>query len=187
MNQLNAEAILNAKQFNQAVVFKNVFDNMPDWDMFINQIDASSKLENTYHADAMMKSVGKVHWWHQLTATIDDAQSMIPAAKINLEAIASVYPISTFGNTSFSVVSFTTTEPTTSLHYDQSDVFYWQCIGKVNWHVGKRDEEKQVFELVPGDLIYVPSWKHHEVFSLTPRAAISFQFYVNETDPHHKQ
>lgn len=54
-------------------------------------------------------------------------------------------------------------------HYDDIDVFYWQCIGKVKVIV---DGSKE-FILEPGDMIKLPKYIHHHVIPLTPRVGIS--------------
>ena len=54
-------------------------------------------------------------------------------------------------------------------HKDSMDVYFLQCQGKTKWII----EEKNVYILEPGDLLFVPKNVWHEVIPLTPRAGIS--------------
>jgi len=54
-------------------------------------------------------------------------------------------------------------------HKDTMDVWFWQCQGKTKWII----EDKTVYNLNSGDLIYVPKGIKHEVIPLTPRVGIS--------------
>ena len=183
--EFTAKVIADARENNKSIVFKNLFSNMPKWDQFISQLEYGSGQPEAYNNNEIkMKTTGLVHWWHQLTATIDDAHLFFDEAKTNLEIIKNTHFIKDPKAEAFSAISFTSKEPTTSLHYDRKDVFYWQCIGNVRWETGKHLDDKQSFDLSPGDVIYIPAWKHHEVFSLTPRAAISFSINPHEDDPH---
>jgi mannose-6-phosphate isomerase-like protein (cupin superfamily) len=182
--EFTTQAIKEARENNKSIVFNKLFSNMPKWNKFIEQIEYGSSQPEQYHFEDMLKTVGLVHWWHQLTATIDDAHLFFDEAKENLQLIKNTHFIKDPKAEAFSALSLTSKEPTTSLHYDRKDVFYWQCIGDVRWEIGKHAEDKQIFNLSPGDVIYIPAWKHHEVFSLTPRAAISFSVNPREDDPH---
>jgi len=54
------------------------------------------------------------------------------------------------------------------LHYDEEDVFYWQCVGKV---VVIIDDVEYL--LNPGDMIKIPKYVKHNVVPITPRIGIS--------------
>lgn len=57
-------------------------------------------------------------------------------------------------------------------HNDYQHVFYWQCIGITEWTVW--DKEEYVYNLMPGEIIYVPAGMDHSTKPITPRAGISF-------------
>jgi len=168
--EFTKENIDQARANGEVVVFKGLFDNTPEWQSFIDHIQYA-----TFQPDEGVREVhqtyGYAHWWYQLTATIDHSHRTIPQAQTNMEVIQKVNPNI---STSFSIVSFTTREPSTNLHNDPTDVFYWQCIGTVNWMIGGDRANRVAYELNPGDVIYVPKGTWHEILAKTPRAAISY-------------
>jgi ribosomal protein L16 Arg81 hydroxylase len=168
--EFNKENIDLARANKEVVVFKGLFNNTPDWQQFIDHIQYA-----TFQPDEGIRedhrTYGYAHWWYQLTATIDHSHRSIQQAQDNMIKIQEVNP--NIG-TSFSIVSFTTREPSTNLHNDPTDVFYWQCIGKVDWMIGRDRSNRTAYTLESGDLIYVPEGTWHEILAKTPRAAISY-------------
>lgn len=168
--EFTKENIDRAREAGQVVVFENLFQNTPDWQNFIDHIQFA-----TFQPDEGIRedhhTFGYAHWWHQLTATIDYAHRSIPQAQENMNIIKQVNPSV---DISFSIVSFTTREPSTNLHHDPTDVFYWQCIGSVNWMIGRDRANRTAYLLNPGDVIYVPKGTWHEILPNTPRAAVSY-------------
>jgi len=69
-------------------------------------------------------------------------------------------------------VSFSEKSSTFGKHKDNVDVWYWQCIGNTRWTV--YDDKTYIYDLTPGDMIYVPREMYHSTQPLTPRAGISF-------------
>lgn len=55
-------------------------------------------------------------------------------------------------------------------HYDDVNVYYWQCQGQTKWIF---NESNQQFLLSKGDLIIVPKGTYHNVIPLTPRVGVS--------------
>jgi len=68
-----------------------------------------------------------------------------------------------------SYINITSKGKTFGEHTDKQDVWYWQCQGITEWTI----EQKQIYTLYPGDLIYVPTGVLHSAKPLTPRIGIS--------------
>ena len=113
--------------------------------------------------------VGSVNFWHKLTLSID---LFSPEVMEKLQPLCDAYRSAHGGRFTgiFSIVSFTSNEPSTGVHHDPVDVFYVECIGRVRWRF---PELLLSYELKPGDAVFVPAGVKHEVVSLTPRAAFS--------------
>jgi hypothetical protein len=59
-------------------------------------------------------------------------------------------------------------------HYDEHDIYHWNCIGKARWTVwDKKNDDKTSFGFVlnEGDVLYIPSRYVHQVQSLTEKRA----------------
>lgn len=69
-------------------------------------------------------------------------------------------------------VSLSKNSSTFGKHKDNVDVWYWQCLGITRWTV--YDEKEYVYDLSPGDMIYVPREMYHSTEPITPRAGVSF-------------
>ena len=74
--------------------------------------------------------------------------------------------------TAYMHLSLTTKATTYGKHKDQADVWFWQTIGKTRWIVF--DKEIQVYDLNPGEMLYIPKGMYHDTKPLTPRVGISF-------------
>jgi ribosomal protein L16 Arg81 hydroxylase len=57
-------------------------------------------------------------------------------------------------------------------HNDDVPVFFWQCIGTTRWTI--HENKDYVYDLMPGELLYIPEKVYHNTQPLTPRAGISF-------------
>jgi ribosomal protein L16 Arg81 hydroxylase len=69
-------------------------------------------------------------------------------------------------------VSFLEISKTFGRHNDNSHVFFWQCIGITQWKVW--DDKEYTYNLMPGEVLYVPAGMDHDTKPITPRAGISF-------------
>lgn len=74
--------------------------------------------------------------------------------------------------TAYMHLSLCTKSFTLGKHKDQADVWFWQTIGKTRWIVF--DQEIHVYELSPGEMLYIPHGMYHDTKPLTPRVGISF-------------
>ena len=175
MNEIRSKEIIKEyRNNNNPYVFRSIFTDLPSWEDFFNHMGDAIETKDYSGGNYGSKEViGKVNFWSKLTMTIEE-----PSTKYykNLNVYANIlqelqdYKLNGY----FCAVSLTNKEATTGPHNDPIDVIYLQCIGSVKWKIYK--DIAQEYILNPGDAIYVPAQLMHEVFSLTPRAAISFMF-----------
>ena len=79
-------------------------------------------------------------------------------------------------------VSLSKESKTFGKHKDESDVWYWQCIGSTQWKIFEFNENIS-YILEPGDIIYIPRGIFHDVIPLSPRVGISFGLdYLNKNE-----
>jgi len=53
-------------------------------------------------------------------------------------------------------------------HHDPHDIFYWQILGTSFWKI----DNKETYELKPGDMLYLPLENSHSVWCDGPRAGL---------------
>jgi hypothetical protein len=165
--------IANALRENKALHIKNALDIDIPWDDFINNVNSAVK-ESSDQPDkpeVKMGKVGNVRFYDRTTMVIDYA---------NKYPYKDMHKITNLINNSglniitmMSIISFTDSELTTGRHFDPYSVVYVQCIGSVKWSVWDNDVQND-YVLNPGDIIFVPFEKMHEIRSLSPRTAFSF-------------
>jgi len=175
---MSKQIIKECRDTDSVHVFRNLFTDLPAWEDFFRHISDGLEIKDYAGGNSGSKEVvGKVNFWSRLTMTLEQPTSEyyknIDIYKQQLEEFQD-YRFTG----SFCAVSITTNEPTTGKHNDPVDVFYLQCIGNVKWNIYKDSVEEYILE--PGDVIYVPAGVMHEVFSLSPRASISFMFSKGE-------
>ena len=69
-------------------------------------------------------------------------------------------------------VSFSEISKTFGKHKDYQHVFFWQCIGITKWTV--YEDKEYIYNLMPGEVLYIPRGIYHNTQPITPRAGISF-------------
>ena len=69
-------------------------------------------------------------------------------------------------------ISFTSISKTFGKHKDSVDVWFFNAIGETQFTV--YDKQVVTYNLVPGDMLYIPSGMFHETKPITPRVGISF-------------
>ncbi len=172
---MNKNDIIDAINGKSAFLFKLEDIERLYWIDFIQMINYAYSRKNPTGSNYGSKEIiGSINFWHRLTMTIDlFSDELIAKIQPIIEILSKIHP--GYFNGLFSAISFTDKEPTTSKHTDPVDVFYFQCLGRVEWDVSK-DGSIITYKLLPGDVIFVPANVAHEVRSLSPRAAISFMF-----------
>ena len=68
--------------------------------------------------------------------------------------------------------SLTEISGTFGKHNDDIPVFIWQGIGITRWTV--YEDKDYVYDLMPGEMLYVPKEVYHKAEPITPRVGISF-------------
>ena len=168
---------------NASFVFKNVVQDNPGWQHFIDHINKEIHtpmdiprnthkpfneriingvtLKSLFYIDARVRNMEKFPKYLEVFQTL----------KNSIEK--DVYPVSVF-------VNFIANEYNIPKHSDKRETLFWQCIGKTFWHVYPPSSEFPVsYTLEPGDILYVPKGVEHEVIIEEPRASIAFG-YENE-------
>jgi hypothetical protein len=168
---------------NASFVFKNVVNENPSWQDFIDHINKEIHtpmdnpinthkpfnerlingvmLKSLFYMDARVRDMEKFSKYSEVFETLKQAIGK------------DVYPVSVF-------VNFVANEYNVPKHCDKRETLFWQCIGKTIWRVYPPSSEFPVsYTLEPGDIIYVPKGIDHEVIIEEPRASIAFG-YENE-------
>ena len=60
------------------------------------------------------------------------------------------------------------TDRVTGYHQDTVDAIFWQILGTSLWEV----DQKETYELKPGDLVYLPTETAHKVWGVGPRLGL---------------
>lgn len=170
--EMTRHTLQEIKSRNGVHLFKNIFPITPTWGNFINHLDYAMHQPDEGVNERKFDTTGHAHFWERLTITIDHSDRFFPNVRDLIETISRVYDHKAVG--ALSIISFSTTEPTTGKHLDCYDIFYWQCVGSVDWLIG--DENPVAYTLDPGDVIFVTAGTIHEVKPHTPRAAVSLMF-----------
>lgn len=144
----------------------------------------SMKMDQDGYKDPRCKDqIGTVRLWENFALTFHGTENHLSKAADFNNHISEVHPTHNESQC-MAVVSLSTSGEHIGKHYDNTDVIFWQCIGKVRWHIGFDLEHSEVFDLEPGDILYNPAGSWHYVESLTPRASLSFYFPPEfEKDP----
>jgi hypothetical protein len=70
-------------------------------------------------------------------------------------------------------LSFTAQAKSHGKHMDIADVFHWQQQGRTDFSVWENDV-KYTYNLIPGDVIFIPAGIYHDAFPRSPRFGLSF-------------
>lgn len=168
--------MFEAKLTQTPTLFEKAFPNTPTWDDFIGHLNhAYQQPDEIWEPEADVKTIGYVRFWNRLTMAVDHADTWFPKYTDPINNWIDVnHPMKK--GPAFSIIVLTNKDATSGYHFDPCDVFYWQCIGEVDWYFRELD---LTIRLRPSDILFVPAGVKHEVFSKTPRAAISFGANTN--------
>lgn len=174
------DIIDDAIKNHHGVQFKNLFPETPSWESFISHINISYLKKMPHESDQYIHQVGEIFFWNYLSLQVDNAHKYFNEYTPTIKELEKIHPFKKISS-AFSMISFTNHEPSAiGKHHDDIDIFSWQCQGKSIWYIG--DNDRQKFEMEPGDVIFCPAWNTHEVVSLTPRAAISSYVVTGRED-----
>lgn len=170
-----------------AVVFKNLYSDVPDWSTFVafthnkahkppagipmmpleERVINGVVLRNLFY---LMVSTPDNEFFPQIDEITDDFSELLGGE---------VLPVSAF-------INFIGKEKPIAPHCDMRETVYWQCQGTALWRIYKESpinehnvgSVKPVAEylLHPGDVIYVGREVGHSVVTNEPRCAIGFQY-----------
>lgn len=185
--------ILNAKQSNDIVLFKNLFTDTPGWDEFI--LDLNYKFNSQKTIDIVdQRFHNNVLFYNKLDPisftkikSSDSYSSNIIKKSLN---IYNIFTEISNNNISYvkSIINFVGNESKYYIHADHHDVISWHCIGQVEWRIYKGLEQQnpppsetnepyESYILNPGDVLFVPGGIVHQVVVTEPRASILFNIY----------
>jgi ribosomal protein L16 Arg81 hydroxylase len=66
------------------------------------------------------------------------------------------------------------------IHCDVTDVYIWQQQGITQWII--YDNGKHTYNLMPGDILYIPKGMYHNTIPITARAGLSFGNFPPDWD-----
>jgi hypothetical protein len=169
-----------------AVVFKNLFPEVPSWEDFINHAQHEittppGNIPAWPYEERFINGVLLRNLFYLMVSNPSD--QVFPQTKAVREVFDelledNIWPVSAF-------VNFLGGEKPIEPHCDYRETVYWQCQGKVTWKIYKRENVEQgspygiqpemELHLEPGDVIFVGFLVGHSVVTPGPRAAIGFQ------------
>lgn len=159
MNLSNESGLINARKNNYHYVIRNIGAVRPTWeDIFFN-------LEKSLQENSLVKHL------EPYTIITHNAAHHVKCVNDILNQIQKLNPNAT--GTAHAYICLTALSQTFGNHCDDSEVFFWQAIGKTKWKITDRGK---IFEytLQENDLVYIPVGIYHDVITLTPRVGISF-------------
>jgi mannose-6-phosphate isomerase-like protein (cupin superfamily) len=149
-------------------IFKNPLSKLPDLNAFVQHKEKSLGTGNIVMPSTNMSAIysasTKQEQFYEIFNGYEEFVASIEAARNKMH----IYETTIFFSDSLdSNKGFTR-------HYDQHDIYHWNCIGKAHWTVwDKKNDNKTSFEFIlnEGDVVYIPSRFHHQVQSLTEKRA----------------
>jgi hypothetical protein len=169
-----------------AVVFKNLFPDVPTWEDFINHAQHEittppGHIPAQPYEERFINGVLLRNLFYLMVSNPSDKafpQSRLVRDVFNELLEDELWPVSAF-------VNFLGGEKPIAPHCDYRETVYWQCQGNVTWKIYKEENIDQEntyglkpemeLQLEPGDVIFVGFLVGHSVVTPGPRAAIGFQ------------
>lgn len=173
---MNLETIIKHRKNNQVLFMKSFIkdENLPNWEIALRHIHDNIDIIQKYLTQSA-----------DMGYPIEKTNSVIIPGAMNKnyypnfdnlkKQINSLYP-----NDIQAMMTFISFKERFQkhVHQDHYDNFYIQCIGKSLWRLWNEDTSEIVeqYELEPGDVIFVPKLRHHDVISLSARMGIAMVF-----------
>lgn len=185
--------ILDAKQSNEIVLFRNILPVVPSWDEFISNLNYKFNTKKTIDIYDE-RFAGDVLIYNRLDPISFTKPTIRNPYLLNIiDKTLDVYNLLTKisnNNISYikSIINFVGNESKYYIHSDNHDVISWHCIGQVEWRIYKTLEQEhppstetsepyESYILNPGDVLFVPGGIVHQVVVTEPRASILFNIY----------
>ena len=182
----HSKDIINSKKNNKILLIKNFCNEVSSWGNFINIIDNNSDTPDK------IKIFNKMLWENDNEVDKLPTKNEMLSGNILIKEcfymhidivnktniyLNSVEEIENGFNREFGInggltnsyLNLTKNISNTELHKDETDNFYWQNIGSVEWIT-----KNESFIVNPGDLVFIPSGVHHGVNLFEPRASLGF-------------
>lgn len=186
----------NCKENNKPYLFKSICQETPSWENFIKHTNdqywnkriavvPSNPYRERFIRGVLFKNPlylnvvePKIEWYPQIEKFFSIFDAAIPYRGI---------PVSAY-------INFAQEEPSNP-HFDETDNFYWQCIGSTDWkfyssekrsfdssNINTNSDGYIEFNVQEGDVVYIPRGMIHDVSTNGPRAAIQFKYNIPEID-----
>jgi hypothetical protein len=161
-----------------------------EWSQFINFIDKCYKkadpVEPEFAKKAFMEGGrvrrGMLQIWGYMTIFAEGpTPEDFPEMHFMLDKSVKEYGANS--RSAFALTNLSSAENITNRHDDLTHNLYFQCIGSVTWRIYKdktAEADWDEYVLNPGDAIWVPSGRSHQVFAHVPRTAITIAFEPDE-------
>lgn len=163
------------------LLWKGLFPSTPHWEQFIKHFDYQFNNKDYPHKITVGPSTNMVNGTllkeRFYVAAFQADVSFYPHLKHVFEWLSDWYGEQ--HDNAFALMNFVGNELPVGMHFDRRDSFYWQCIGTSTWEIFKpeeSDEPVEVYNLSPGDVLFIPEGAYHNIRTTEARAAISICF-----------
>ena len=168
----------------KVTVIKSPLSKIPSWESFQEHRRRSLENKNdfyvkTFDDNALVAS-------NEIGYTKEESYGMFSGLKEFIACIDYVFGSGYFSSVSPLFIQTVRTDSAIPAHYDEKEVFHWDCVGSARWNFwpytgedGRTQPERRLelgepsMQLIveAGDVIYLPYRIWHEVHSLTDERA----------------
>ena len=175
--------IADSLKNNKVYIIKDVFNNTPNWDNFVNFMDLVG--QNKYNkTETRTEPFGynNENKYLRIADCVDPINhksngDSIPQLDEVLNILEQIFDEKTkYGEI---YINFTSKTKVLSPHNDPWIAVVWSCIGQIDWRIYSDfnlDSQIESYITNPGDIIIIPKGMIHSVVPLTPRASISLAY-----------
>lgn len=182
------------KELHKPYIFKSLCNKVPDWQSFIDHINDqywNNKIAEVPSNPYRERFIRGVLFKNPLYLNvIAPNNKWYPEIDLFFDIFNQAIPYK--GHAISAYVNFAKEQPSEP-HFDETDNFYWQCIGTTIWkfytsekrsfsesNIDKNSEGYLEFEINAGDVVYIPRGMIHDVSTTGPRAALQFKYNIPE-------
>lgn len=165
--------IIEYKNNNKVFIIKNFIEKslLPDWNIVLEHIDNNMDKIQEYNDKAQAAG----HPIEKSSSIIITGDIKYPQFGNLKEKIQGICPETIYGIAAFISLKERNIR---HVHQDPYDNLYTQCLGTSIWRLWSEDGQNLIeqYTLEPGDVIFVPKYRHHDIVSLTPRLGLAAVF-----------
>jgi hypothetical protein len=182
------------KELNEPYVFKSLCNEVPKWQNFIDHTNDqywNNRIAEVPSNPYRERFVRGVLFKNPLYLNVVGPNSKwYPEIDLFFNIFNEAIPYK--GSALSAYINFAKEQPSDP-HFDETDNFYWQCIGQTIWkfyssekrsfsesNINKDSNGYFEFEVNPGDVVYIPRGMIHDVATMGPRAALQFKYNIPE-------